>query len=159
MSDYLFDSNPKQYPPRIKSLPASSTIFTLEAQMLHRDLTLHCVRWLHALCEAPTAVGHFSTLRGRRHVHCKGASLSNFLESPTLASQGHIAHFCAIGGDQAHCTFAPLGDLYHQTSPIHTTKFEAWLWYQLKDLWHHPKRLAFSAELVKSLYTQDHPHI
>ena len=39
-----------------KSLPASSTIFTLEDQMLHRDSTLHCVRLRHALCEALQSV-------------------------------------------------------------------------------------------------------
>ena len=65
--------------------------------MLHRDPTLHCVELRHALCDVPTAVGHSSTPRGRWHAHCRGALLSKFLESPTLASQGSIAPFCASG--------------------------------------------------------------
>ena len=69
----------QQSPPRTKSLPASSTIFAPEDQMLHRDPTLHCVGRRHALCEVPTAVGHSSTPRGSsRHAHCKGAPLPNF---------------------------------------------------------------------------------
>ena len=68
----------QQSPLEQRVSPASSTIFTLEDQMLHRDLTLHCVGRRHALCEVPTAVGHSSTPRGRGHAHCKGAPLPNF---------------------------------------------------------------------------------
>ena len=66
-----------------------------------------------------------------------------FLKSPILASQGPIVPFCASGVGRLIAPFAPLGDLHRRTSPTHTTKFGAWLWYHLKDSGHHPKRLSF----------------
>ena len=92
-------------PPRTKSLPASSTIFKPEDQMLHWDPTLHCVGRRHALCEVPTAVGHSSTPCNRRAPITRSTTVK-FLESPTLASQGPIAPFCAIGVSRL---IAPLG--------------------------------------------------
>ena len=115
----------QQSPPRTKSLPASSTVFTPEDQMLHRDPTLHCVGRRHALCELPTAVGHSSTPRGGRHAHCKGAPLSNFSRAkhrePNISFTWAYCVFLRHWGDQTHCTFTPL----------------------IEGFGHHPKRLVY----------------
>ena len=115
---------------RTKSLPASSTIFTLEDQMLHWDPTLHCVRLRHALCEVLQSVTPL-------HHHCQ------ISREPNISFTGAYCAFLRQWGGQAYCAFASLGDLHRRTSPTHTTKFGAWIWYHLKDLGHHPKRLAF----------------
>jgi len=68
---------------------------------------------------------------------------AKFFESRILASHRPIAPFCAIVVIRPIVPFAPLGDRHHRISPTHTTKFGAWLWYQLLDLGHHLKRLIF----------------
>ena len=132
----------QQSPPRTKSLHASSTIFTREDQMLHRDPTLHCVRLRHALCEvllqSVTSLHHVvaSTPIAKEHHR-------QILREPNISFTGIYYAFLPQWGGQAHYAFAPLRDLHRRTSPTHMTKFRAWLWYHLKDLGHHPKRLAF----------------
>ena len=121
--------------PRTKSLHASSTIFTPEDQMLHRDPTLHCVGLRHTLYEVPTTVGHSSTPCNRRAPITRSTTIK-FLESPTLASQGPIAPFTPVAWP------GPVrywGGSYIVEHHPH----RAWLLYHLKHLGHHPKRLAF----------------
>ena len=118
-------------PPQIKSLPASSTIFTLEDQMLHRDITLHCVRWRHALCEVPpTAVGHSSTPRDRPHDrrapiakkhHCQISQELNI-----SFTGAYCAFLCASGMARPIAPLRHWG-IYIVEHPTHTTKFGAWL--------------------------------
>ena len=117
MWDYLFDLNPND-PPRIKSLPVSSTIFTLEDQMLHRDPTLHCVRLRHALYEALQSVTPLhrviaGTPIAKEH-HCQ------ISREPNISFIGAYCAFLRQWGGQTHCAFASLGDLHRRISPPHT---------------------------------------
>ena len=76
--------------PRTKSLPASSTCFTIEDQMIDRDPTLYCVGEDHAFCEATTAAGHSFTPRGKNMPIANEHHCQIYHESFTGA------HYCAF---------------------------------------------------------------
>ena len=139
MWDDLFDPNLNNSPPNKESPCKLNYLHTRRSNSLSRynfftaweDDTPYVKHQLQSV-----------TPLHRRSRPLQRSTIAKFLESPTSFTGAYCA-FLRHWGDQAHCVFAPLGDLYRRTSPTHTTKLGAWLWYQLKDLGHHPKRLAF----------------
>ena len=72
---------------------------------------LHCVGRRHVLCEAPTAVGHSSIPCERRHPIAMEHH-SQISREPNISFTRAYCAFLHQWGGQAHCAFAPLGDLH-----------------------------------------------
>ena len=105
----LFVRPKSQKPPLNKESPYKlNYLHTERSNALSRYKFLHCLGRRPALCEAPTAIGHSFTPRERQHARYKGAPLLNFSRAQ-LALQGPYCAFLHHWGDQARCTFAPLG--------------------------------------------------
>ena len=146
----IFSSNYSTISPSNKEFEpshASSTIFILENQMLHRDHNFFtALKWTRLTWSNNCSMSLLFTACSWCHTLCEvGAPLPNFLRAQS-ASQGPI-----------NALFYPhlrVGrHLHTRLSSRHGSDTNC------KVLGHHSKRLAFYMELSKFLYTQDHPYV
>ena len=122
MWDYLFDPNSNN--PLEQRVCKLNYLHTGRLNASHRDPTLHCVRWRHALCEALVTPLHrveAALLYTAWEAACplQRSTTVKFLESPTLALQGPMRLFAPVGW-AGPLRFCAIGGIYIVEHHPHT---------------------------------------